>query len=176
LFLCSSTNYFENRLLPNNLIIVMNHGDDEEDERDIKRVLERQGDMHIKVGIQSNSEFQSLTLSPTWSPGPPRIQIDLQDVYKIRFLHSAYAWREDEIKFPVKPVLGPNNTGSVHNCRNNFNIYSLNHLGVVHIKTDTQVTYNIQLGSSWTPWKVKKINVPMKLAPCPNAFGINRNC
>jgi hypothetical protein len=57
LFLCSSTNYFENRLLPNNLIIVMNHGDDEEDERDIKRVLERQGDMHIKVGIQSNSEF-----------------------------------------------------------------------------------------------------------------------
>jgi hypothetical protein len=30
-FLCSSTNYFENRLLPNNLIIVRNHRDDEED-------------------------------------------------------------------------------------------------------------------------------------------------
>jgi hypothetical protein len=32
LFLCSYINYFENRLLPNNLINVRNHGDDEEDE------------------------------------------------------------------------------------------------------------------------------------------------
>jgi hypothetical protein len=57
LFLCSSTNYFENRLLLNDLIILMNHGDDEEDEWDIKRVLERQGDAHIKVEINSNSKF-----------------------------------------------------------------------------------------------------------------------
>jgi hypothetical protein len=56
-FLCSSTNYFENRLLPNDLIIVRNHGDDKEDEQDIKRALERQGDAHIKVEMQSNSEF-----------------------------------------------------------------------------------------------------------------------
>jgi hypothetical protein len=57
LFLCSSVNYLENRLLPNDLIIVWKHGDDEKDERDIKRVLERQGEVHIKVEIQSNSEF-----------------------------------------------------------------------------------------------------------------------
>jgi hypothetical protein len=44
-------------LLPNDLIIVSNFGDDEEDERDIKRTLERQGDAHIKVEIQSNSEL-----------------------------------------------------------------------------------------------------------------------
>jgi hypothetical protein len=56
-FLCSSTNYFENRLLPNNLIIVRNHGDDEEDEWDIKRVLERVGDVHTKMETQSNLEF-----------------------------------------------------------------------------------------------------------------------
>jgi hypothetical protein len=37
------------------------YGDDEEDEWDIKRALERQGDAQIKVEIQSNSEFQSLT-------------------------------------------------------------------------------------------------------------------
>jgi hypothetical protein len=48
-FLYSSTNYFMSRLLPNNLIIVRNHGDEEEDEWDIKRVLERQGDAH-RVG------------------------------------------------------------------------------------------------------------------------------
>jgi hypothetical protein len=50
-FLRSSTNYFENRLLPNDLIIVRNHGDDDEDEWDIKRALERQEDEHIKVEI-----------------------------------------------------------------------------------------------------------------------------
>jgi hypothetical protein len=38
-------------LLHNDLIIVRNHGDDDEDERDIKRVLERQGDAHIKVEV-----------------------------------------------------------------------------------------------------------------------------
>jgi hypothetical protein len=68
-------------LLSNDLIIVGNHGDDEEDERDIKRVLERQGDAHIKVEIQSNLELQSLTSSPTQSPEPPRLQIDVQDAY-----------------------------------------------------------------------------------------------
>jgi hypothetical protein len=44
-------------LLPNDLIIVRNHEDDEQDEWDIKRALERQGDEHIKREIQSNSEF-----------------------------------------------------------------------------------------------------------------------
>jgi hypothetical protein len=38
-FLCSHTNYFENRLRHNDLIIVRNHGDDDDDERDIKKVL-----------------------------------------------------------------------------------------------------------------------------------------
>jgi hypothetical protein len=77
LFLYSSTNYFENQLLPNDLIIVRNHGDDDEDEWDIKWELERQGDAHIKVEVQSNSEFQSLSSSPTQSLGPPRLQIDV---------------------------------------------------------------------------------------------------
>jgi hypothetical protein len=40
-FLCSSTNYLQNPLLPNDLIIIRNHGDDEEDKQDIKRALER---------------------------------------------------------------------------------------------------------------------------------------
>jgi hypothetical protein len=64
-FLYSSTNYFENRLLPNDLIFISNHGDDVQDKRDIKRALERQGDAHIKVEIQSNSKFLSLTSTPT---------------------------------------------------------------------------------------------------------------
>jgi hypothetical protein len=39
------------------LVIIRNHGDDDEEEWDIKRVMERQEDAHIKVEIQSNSEF-----------------------------------------------------------------------------------------------------------------------
>jgi hypothetical protein len=75
--LCSSINYFENRLLPNDSIIVRNHGDDEEDDWEIKRALERQGDVHINVEIQSNLEFQCFTLSPTQSPETPQLQIDV---------------------------------------------------------------------------------------------------
>jgi hypothetical protein len=50
-----------------------------EDKWSIKKVLERQGDGHEKVANQSNSELPSLT--PTRSPGPPHIQIDVQIAY-----------------------------------------------------------------------------------------------
>jgi hypothetical protein len=50
-----------------------------EDMWDIKRVLESQENTHTEVEIQSNSELQSLTLSPTHSSGPPYLQIDAQD-------------------------------------------------------------------------------------------------
>jgi hypothetical protein len=42
-----------------------------EDKQSIKMVLESQEDMHEKVANQSNLEL--LSLSPTRSPGPPRI-------------------------------------------------------------------------------------------------------
>jgi hypothetical protein len=45
----------------------------------IKKVLESQGDVHKKVVNQSNSELSSL--SPTRSPGLPRIPIDVQIEY-----------------------------------------------------------------------------------------------
>jgi hypothetical protein len=90
-FLCTSANYLENRLLPNDLIIVRNHGDDEDDVRDTKEVLESPRDMHNKVEIQPNSEFESSTSSLTRSPGPPCIQIDVQDAYDLRFGRSKYA-------------------------------------------------------------------------------------
>jgi hypothetical protein len=53
--ICSSNNYLENQLLPNNLMIVRDHGDDEENIRGIKDVLKNQGDVHTKMEIQSNS-------------------------------------------------------------------------------------------------------------------------
>jgi hypothetical protein len=56
-----------------------------EDKCDIKKVLESQGNTHNKVEVQSNSESSSLTLSPTCSPGPPYLQIEVQDVSNLRF-------------------------------------------------------------------------------------------
>jgi hypothetical protein len=65
-------------------------------------VLESQGDVHEKVANQSNSEL--LSLSPTCSPGPPRIQIDIQIAYDLRFDHSIYAQKAKEIIFLMAPV------------------------------------------------------------------------
>jgi hypothetical protein len=147
-FLCSSTSYFDNRLPPNDLIIVRNDRDDDDDEQDIKRVLERQEDAHIKVEIQSNSEFQSLTSSPTQSSGPHRLHIVVQDACKTRFGCSTYAQKEAMINFPIEPVPCPKKIGFDQNCQNTFNIRSRTHLVAVHIKTDAQVAYDIQLGRS----------------------------
>jgi hypothetical protein len=126
-------------LLPNDLIIVRNYGDDDEDERDIKRALGRQGDAHIKVEIQSNSEFPGLTSSTTRSPVPPRLQIDVQDAYEMRLGCYTYAPKEDKITFSMALVPGPTKIGFDHNCRNNFNIQSPTHPGAVHIKIEAHV-------------------------------------
>jgi hypothetical protein len=59
-----------------------------EDKREIKKVLGSQGDMHEKVANQSNSEL--LSSSPTRSPKPSHIQIDVQITYDIHFGCSTY--------------------------------------------------------------------------------------
>jgi hypothetical protein len=70
-----------------------------EDKWSIKKVLESQGGVHKKVANQSNSEL--LSSSPTWSPGPPRIQIDVQIAYDLYFRRSTYARKDKEIIFPM---------------------------------------------------------------------------
>jgi hypothetical protein len=65
-------------------------------------MLESQGDVHEKVANQSNSEL--LSLSPTQSLGPPRIQIDVQIAYNLRFGLSTYAQKAKEITFPMTLV------------------------------------------------------------------------
>jgi hypothetical protein len=82
-FLCSSVYNIESRLLPNDLIVLGIKEKAMEDKWSIKKVLESQGDMHEKVANQSNSELPSS--SPTRSPGPPRIQIDVQIAYDLHF-------------------------------------------------------------------------------------------
>jgi hypothetical protein len=87
-----------------------------EDKWSIKKVLESQGDVHEKVANQSNSEL--LSSSPTRSPGPPRIQIDVQIAYHLRFRRSTYAQKYKEITFPMALVSCPTKIGVVRNYQN----------------------------------------------------------
>jgi hypothetical protein len=87
-----------------------------EDKQSIKKVLESQGDVHEKVENQSNSELPCS--SPTRSPGTPRIQIDVQIAYDLRFRCSTYARKAKEITFPMTPVPCPTKIGFVHNHQN----------------------------------------------------------
>jgi hypothetical protein len=87
-----------------------------EDKWSTKKVLESQGDVHEKVANQSNSEL--LSSSPTRSPGPPRIQIDVQIAYHLRFRRSTYAQKYKEITFPMALVSCPTKIGVVRNYQN----------------------------------------------------------
>jgi hypothetical protein len=89
-----------------------------EDKRSIKKVLESQGDVHEKVVNQSNSEL--LSLSSTRSPGPPRIQIDVQIACDLRFGHSIYEQKDKEITFPMALVTCPTKIGIIHNHQNSI--------------------------------------------------------
>jgi hypothetical protein len=91
-----------------------------EDKRSIKKVLESQGDVHEKVANQSNSEL--LSSSPTQSPGPHCIQIDVHIAYDLRFGHSAYARKGKEITFPMVLVSCPTKIGVVRNHQNSINL------------------------------------------------------
>jgi hypothetical protein len=90
-----------------------------EEKWSIKKVLERQGDVHEKVANQSNSELPNL--SPTRSPGLPHIQIDVQIAYYLRFGRSTYAWKAKEITFPMEPVSCSTKIGVICNNQNSTN-------------------------------------------------------
>jgi hypothetical protein len=87
-----------------------------EDKQSINKVPESQGDVHKKVANQSNSELPSS--SSTRSPGPHRIQIDVQIAYNLLFGRSTYARKDKEITFPMALVPCPTKIGVVCNHQN----------------------------------------------------------
>jgi hypothetical protein len=84
--------------------------------KSIKIVLESQGDVHEKVANQSNSEL--LSSSPTKSPGPPHIQIDIQIAYDLHFGYSTCAQKANKIALPVALVSCPTNIGVIRSHQN----------------------------------------------------------
>jgi hypothetical protein len=89
-----------------------------EDKWNIKMVLESQGDVHEKVVNQSNLELPSS--SPTPSPGPPCIQIDVQIAYDLHFEGSTYERKAKEIIFPMELVSYPTKIGVVRYHQNSI--------------------------------------------------------
>jgi hypothetical protein len=87
-----------------------------EDKWSIKKVPGSQGDVHEKGANQSNSELPSS--SPTRSIGSPRIQINVQIAYDLRFRHSTYARKAKEINFLMELVSYLTKIGDVHNHQN----------------------------------------------------------
>jgi hypothetical protein len=100
-YLCSSAYNIESQLLFNDLIVLRNQREDHGEQ------------MEQGVGEQSNSELPSS--SPTRSPRPPHIQIDIQIAYDLRFGRSTYAWKAKEINFPLELVSFPTKIGFVRN-------------------------------------------------------------
>jgi hypothetical protein len=89
-----------------------------ENMQDIKKVLESQGNTHNMVEVQDNLESMSLTSSPTRSPGPPCLQIDVPDASDLRFGRPTYAWKDKEINFPMTPLPWSTNIEVGRNHRN----------------------------------------------------------
>ena len=84
---------FENKLLPNDLIIVRNHGDDEED------IGEEFGGVVDELEAQSKSSSSLLR-----SPGAARTKINTQAAYGVRFGCSLYGWKDNFKEFPLALV------------------------------------------------------------------------
>jgi hypothetical protein len=87
-----------------------------EDKQSIKKLLENQGDVHKKAANQSNSEL--LSLSPTQSPGPPCIQINVQIAYNLRFGRSTYARKAKDMIFPMALFSCTTKIGVIRNHQN----------------------------------------------------------
>jgi hypothetical protein len=78
--------------------------------------------VHEKVANQSNTELSSSSL--TRSPVPPRIQIDVQIAYDLRFERSTYARKAKEITFPMALVSCPIKIRVARNHQNSTDFQS----------------------------------------------------
>ena len=85
---------FENKLLPNDLIIVRNHGDDEEE------TGEEFGDL-VETELEAQSKSSS---SLSRSPGAVCTEIDAQVAYGLGFGHSRYVRKANKKVFPMSLV------------------------------------------------------------------------
>jgi hypothetical protein len=103
LFLYAFIDDSENRLLPNNVMMIVTM---EEIRKGLKRDVEVQRSSkggQTKLESQSNLSRNSLRIL-----GIVRTKIVAQITYQLRFGRSLYGWKDKRIKFPMEPVSYPN--------------------------------------------------------------------
>jgi hypothetical protein len=86
-FLSSTPCQLQDRLLPNEILIVSNEGQAYEglknqlgELKDVDKVLEKRQDKHNKM-----EAYSEMGVSLTRISGPVRLQIESQDAYRVRF-------------------------------------------------------------------------------------------
>jgi hypothetical protein len=84
-FLCSSANDRENRLLPNDLIVITNQGVDHREHAGYQEGVGEPRKHAQHGGCPSQFRIQESDFESTRSPGPPCLQIDVHDASDLRF-------------------------------------------------------------------------------------------
>jgi hypothetical protein len=67
-------------------------------------------------------DLELTSSSPTRSPRPPRIQIDVQNAYDLHFRRSTYTRKSKEIVFPMALVSYPTKIRVICNHQNSTNL------------------------------------------------------
>jgi hypothetical protein len=97
---------FENKLLPNDLIIVRNHGYEEEDVgEEFEGAVDRQ-EQPSRVGGPIQVEFKSAS-----EPRAAFSKNNTTATYGVHFRRSLYGWKGNFKELPMALVSGPNSLG-----------------------------------------------------------------
>jgi hypothetical protein len=103
LFLYAFIDDSENRLLPNNVMMIRNYGENKEGLKERRGGAKEQQRRPSQVGVQSKSSWNPIRI-----PGTIGTKIVAQITYQLRFERSLYGWKAKRINFPMEPVTHPN--------------------------------------------------------------------
>jgi hypothetical protein len=103
LFLYAFIDDSENRLLPNNAMMIRNYGEDKEGLKERRGGAKEQQRRPNQVGVPIQVELKSNSDSRN-----SRTKIVAQITYQLRFGRSLYGWKDKRINFPMELVSYPN--------------------------------------------------------------------
>ena len=112
-FLSDPFHTFENRLLPNNVILPRNIGEGHE------RLRGRGGGVDDSKDVQQKPEARSNMISSLpQPPGPTYLKLVTQNASKLCFRRSTYGWKANLIRKPMQVVSRQKLFGIHWNCQN----------------------------------------------------------
>jgi hypothetical protein len=125
-FLCSTANYLENRLPPNDLIVIKNQGMDHggnvgyQEGAGEPRKHRQQGGGPSQFGVQE-SDFKSNSKSKTTLPS----NFHIGRIQPLIWVMYIYVWKDKEIIFPMPPVSWLTTIEVNHNHQNKTDFQNL---------------------------------------------------